>query len=1129
MSAASAPLPVIEPIPEAEPKVDIRANLGHEIYEIFVEEITEIHTNFQTWIPEWIANRSNKELLRDIRRGFHTCKGSGRMAGAFGLGDYAWAYEQTLNKVLENQLPANDQLSALLERSVSYLGERLDYFLTADKADAGVKEEIALVDRFTKQPDEALPLAAKVIAEVPKETEKLIPPLLSELDWGSFDSDAAETESAPESISEAPASAIEEEEVVQLGDLLAALPTSFDSLTVEPEPAAIIEAEQVAEPELPEFITPPEPVIEEDADIVSYEPVPAFEPAFLVPPPEAPAASKQKSFNENDENRIIWQMFREEVPEQLMSLDSLMQRLVANPEDKELCRSLERELHTLKGGARMAGLMDMGDLAHNAETTLEQMSRFGSEQASKGSLELLQNHIDQIHALAEKYVLEAPAEVEAVDMVPSDTRLLDKAIEAAKTEVPVAPVETKTTSEGGEVIEFAPVARDMARNTTDYPSVLEQMLIEKAHTLPDLGALFVGQASIASANDSLADELAAFSSQEQIRLPANFLDKMIDQAGALNVQHNGLSERLRGMGDDVREFSRTAVRLRQLLRSLELETEAHVHAGHSKVTPNASEKDKNFDPLEMDQYSEIQRLSRALAESLNDLVNIEADLSLQLRHSNTALNESLNTSRALQQDLLATRLIEASAVTPRLRRVVRQTALELNRQVSLDIDGEAMKIDRHLLHRITGPIEHLLRNAISHGIEPVEVRRYAGKPELGQLTLRIFREDSEIVIQVRDDGRGLDPTKLRQKALDLGLIRAHDVLSETEILRLILRPGFTTAESVTLISGRGVGMDVVSSEVKALGGSLQIQSTLNQGTSFTMRLPFAMAANPVLFVMLHNQPYAIPLGYVQGLKRLEASKIQQALHDPDAETEFNGRSYPLHYLGALLEPGQQMQLQDDHMYPVVFVRTGENYVAWLVDSITGRREVVLQSLGNLFKACRFYSAATITPDGQVVMLPDMAELGQRVQQVKKVEVVAEQQKQLPKRIHERPHILVVDDSITVRKVTEKLLASENYRVETARDGLDALEKLDEFEPDLLLMDIEMPRMDGFEVLGTMRQHAVWRHVPVIMISSRTAEKHRQHAEALGANSFLGKPYQNQELLELIRHHLAHSPLAEVAA
>ncbi|HPY40169.1 MAG TPA: response regulator, partial [Thiolinea sp.] len=844
----------------------------------------------------------------------------------------------------------------------------------------------------------------------------------------------------------------------------------------------------------------------------------------MAPPKEITTASITP-FDDHSENQLVWSMFREELPDQLQTIDTCMQTLNVKPADWEVRRSLERELHTLKGGARMARLMDLGDLAHDAETLLEKLGRHASPQEVAAKLRSLQGLVDQINSLAEKYMAldAAPAEQDTVKSVTIEPVI--EAVQAPKAE-PVkqqAPVERikQEATDSPEVYLNAPKINAPVKT---YDSLLERLLAEKAQSLPDLSVLVEKKSENKQVVTQLSDEANAALAQEQIRLPAVYLDKMIDRAGNLNMQQNALSERLQIMTDDVGEFSRTASRLKQLLRSLELETEAQIHAGY-RQSAAAQHKGAEFDPLEMDQYSELQRLSRALAESLNDLVNIEADLGVQLRNSSTVLKDALSSSRYLHQDLLETRLVEAMVIVPRLKRIVRQTSTELGREVNLEVDGEAFKLDRHLLQRMTAPIEHLLRNAVSHGIEPSQERTILGKPAHGQITLKVFREDTEIVFQVQDDGRGLNRKRLRAKAEELGLVRPQDTLSDQETMRLILRPGFSTAGAISQISGRGVGMDVVSSEVKALGGHLQIASGEGQGTLFTMRLPFAMAANPVLFVGTHSQTYALPLGYVQGLSRLDLNKVREHLDQANKFIAFSGSDYAVRYLGSLLEPGTQLVLQDDHVYPVVYVRTsGGHCIAWIVDKIFGRREVVLQSLGNLFKDSRFYSSATITSDGEVVLLPDMADLALRVSGLATNIEPSEKAFVIPApERHERPHILVVDDSITVRKVTEKLLISENMLVGTAKDGLEALEMLDKFDPDLILMDIEMPRMDGFEVLETVRQNPDWNHVPIIMISSRTAEKHQQRAEQLGANSFLGKPYQNQELMALIRRYLALNP------
>lgn len=1106
----------------------LREKVGDDIYEIFVEEITEIQANLQDWIAQWLEQRTLSESLKDIRRGFHTCKGSGRMAGALALGDYAWAHERMLNQALEKTLPLNDRLCALLSQSAHYITKRLDYFLTSTQADDEVKAEIKKVEDFIRDPNMVISnepdllLFDSIIQIESKDPLREMVEPTSEITASDFIITAAEVvdETLPnfavnlEYEDNFLSPSIDDGSNVNDGFLAASEPSVLPHI-FEPKTSPISET------------LPTEPVAKsadatEDLAWLASSQAATFQPETPLAAQLPPANTEPNDafqFDEQSENALVWSMFREELPDQLQNMDACMQTLHAKPADWEVRRSLERELHTLKGGARMARLTDLGDLAHQAETLLEKLGRHASQEEVASKLRSLQGLVDQIDSLAEKYM--------DLDTVPAEKESVVQAAPEPKVEVikQQAPAEQPTKMEATASPEAYLNTPKINAPVKTYDSLLERLLAEKATSLPDLSVLVEKRAENKQAMPNLSDEANAALAQEQIRLPAVFLDKMIDRAGSLNMQQNTLSERLQIMTDDVGEFSRTASRLKQLLRSLELETEAQIHVGH-RQSAAAQNKDADFDPLEMDQYSELQRLSRALAESLNDLVNIEADLGVQLRNSGAVLKDALSSSRYLHQDLLETRLVEAMVIVPRLKRIVRQTSTELGREVNLEIDGEAFKLDRHLLQRMTAPIEHLLRNAVSHGIEPAQERTILGKAAQGQITLKVFREDTEIVFQVHDDGRGLNRKRLRAKAEELGLIRPQDTLSDQETMRLILRPGFSTAGAISQISGRGVGMDVVSSEVKALGGHLQLASVEGQGTLFTMRLPFAMAANPVLFVGTQTQTYALPLGYVQGLSRLDLTKVREHLDQTDKFISFSGSDYAVRYLGSLLEPGTQLVLQDDHVYPVVFVRTSGHCIAWIVDKIFGRREVVLQSLGNLFKESLFYSSATITSDGEVVLLPDMADLALRVSGVANNSAAHEDEQTfaipVPER-HERPHILVVDDSITVRKVTEKLLISENMLVGTAKDGLEALEILEKFDPDLILMDIEMPRMDGFEVLETVRQNPDWNHVPIIMISSRTAEKHQQRAEQLGANSFLGKPYQNQELMALIRRYLALNP------
>ncbi len=1010
-----------EPEPDtaaSESESSFASNVGAEIYEIFVEEIHEILDNFKIWIPQWVNERENTELLREIRRAYHTCKGSGRMVGGLALGDYAWAHEDLLNQVLDGQLPRNDYLAAILQQSLAYLDERQHFFLNAEQIDESGRQEIQRVEAFIADPEQSVEVDAKVVTPA----EEVLP-----------DNSTIDAQQLP---------------LPEDGENTLAAEASIDS--------------------------PPEPT-------------------------QSPA-----QVDELEEQRIVWAMFMEELPDQLLSLDQQMQKLMEYPEQDEVLKELERELHTLKGSSRMAQLSDIGDLAHQAEELLEQVRCERGRVISNKELRELQGQIDQISLLAEKYT--------AADMPVGVGEVAESG----------ATVE-KVAEEATETAAVSMPEPSVAAADTVYQSYLEQVLTEQAGTLPDLSVLkdidaFSEEKRVTTENPATP---LSVSEQEQIRLSTVYVDQMISNANVLNVQQNTLRERVVLMSEDVGEFGRTTARLKQLLRSLELETETQIHAGYRQ---HAEQKySAGFDPLEMDEYSEIQRLSRALAESLNDLVNIEGDLSLQLRAIDQFAHESLQTGRELHQGLLNTRLVEVATIVPRLRRIMRQVSSEFGRVVSFEVDGESLKLDRHLLQQMTAPIEHILRNAVFHGIEPPEERQAQGKAMDGGVLLEVSREDTEVVVRISDDGRGLDKEKIRRKAVESGLIGAQDKLSDQDLYKLVLHSGFTTMDEANQVAGRGVGMDVVNSEIKALGGSLLIESAPGAGCEFTLRLPFTMVANPVLFVEIQKQQYALPLSGIQGLTRLSTAVIQQHLMNKKSPLMRNGQSYALHYPGAALGYAVQPELRDGDMHVVIFMRIGECHIAWLVDAINGRRDVVLQSLGALFKTCRFYSAATVTSDGEVVMVPDMRELAGWVmlQSVRTGNTMTTDKRgKSPQSVrHEHPHILVVDDSVTVRKVTEKFLLNKNFVVETARDGLEALEKLGSFEADLMLLDIEMPRMDGFEVLSAVRMEPRWQHLPIIMISSRTAEKHLDHARALGATNFLGKPYQNAVLLEYIDQHL----------
>ena len=1049
--------------------------MGEEIFEIFSEEVTEISQNLLELYPQWQRTRGDRALLTEIRRAFHTLKGSGRMAGAYALGDFAWIHEDITNQLLSRQIKADDRVVFHIGKAINVLQERLTFFLNAQQKDANVITLIA-------------------------EAEATLLPLEQEpLEMFDF--------SAPEPVQQKKPEPEPESEPLDMLDFSLPEQTPVEQSEPEPEPESepldmldfSLPEQTPAEQSEPEF----EPL--DTLDFSSPEQMPAVEQQASQDTaiPTTPLSSElDDATEEAAESRLIWQLFWEEVPEQLQALDRNLQRLRDAPEEQETICELEREFHTLKGGARMAQLSSLADISHEAENLLSGLHFV--TRVSEADIEHLQQAVDRLHDLAAE--LSHPAE----------------SANASKSVLPDIPPQTPTEADTPTLTTPLHTWVQQPRGLpNESGSLLEQMLLEQADSLPDISLL---ESATRPANSLMETAETTTTNNtnphETIRLPALFIDSLIDRVVELNVQQVHMSEHLSSMGMDVDELVRTVARLRQQIRTLEVESEARIHDGRSKHKPITSNTDSNFDPLEMDQYAEIQRISRSLAESLNDLVNLEIDLATQVRKGEQLLQTDMRSTRKLQRDLLDTRLVAVTMLVPRLRRLTRQVAGELGKQVVLEIQGEECELDRNLLQNMTAPLEHLIRNAISHGLETPEERTKQNKPATGKITLTISRDDAEIVIRFSDDGRGLNRTRLHERALDMGIITKGQTLPETELDRLILRPGFSTASSVSQIAGRGIGMDVVHSELKALGGSLQISSKPNEGVEFAMHLPFTLVVNPVLLGEIQGQIYAIPISGVQGLARISGRQLQEAFESDTAILEFAGQPYVLHHLTEVLGmPRGDMTFDAEERFPVIFIELQGQAVAWIIDTIRGRREVVLQPLGSLFKNCRLYSAATVSPDGSVFLVPDMAELARQATIQHNQPSLPDAETLPPEEPIGPPRVLIVDDSITVRRVTEKFLSTRDYTVLSAKDGMEALERMSEFQPDVVLLDIEMPRMDGFELLGHLRRDPQWAKLPIIMISSRTAQKHREHAGALGATGFLGKPYQNEVLLDALQEVL----------
>ena len=526
------------------------------------------------------------------------------------------------------------------------------------------------------------------------------------------------------------------------------------------------------------------------------------------------------------------------------------------------------------------------------------------------------------------------------------------------------------------------------------------------------------------------------------------------------------------------------------------------------------EADQEFDPLEMDRYSHMQQLSRSLVESCSDLGSLQGLLDNITRESETLLLQQSRVNTELQEGLMRTRMVPFLGLAPRMRRIVRQTCQELGKQAELELSGAEGEMDRAVVDRIIAPIEHMLRNAISHGIETPEQRLKAGKPEAGTIRITFERESSDVVLKMSDDGAGISLDAIRQKAIERGLMDKNAVLSDNEILQFILETGFSTADKVTQVSGRGVGMDVVNSEVKQLGGSLHIDSRQGEGTTFTVRLPFTLALNQALLIEVGEDTYAVPLSSIEGIVRMRREDLKTYYDNPESRFEYGGYDYEVRHLGSVLGTGAPHLDSAQKRLPVLLARTGDHGVAFHVENLLGSREIVVKSVGPQISTVRGVSGATILGDGRVVMILDVVAM---LRSVGSGSGMMDQVEELMRRPAERQGVtvMVVDDSITVRKVTTRLLERHDMNVISAKDGVDAVSKLQENIPDIMLLDIEMPRMDGFELATHIRNEARLRDIPIIMITSRTGDKHRQRAMQIGVNRYLGKPFQESELMENI--------------
>ena len=710
----------------------------------------------------------------------------------------------------------------------------------------------------------------------------------------------------------------------------------------------------------------------------------------------------------------------------------------AGASDGAVVQGLLRDLHTIKGSARMAGAMRLGHHTHALETQIETMLHAGT--VGQAAFDELFTSYDQAMLLFEGLQRPAPADAAAPPM----------------------------------------------------PNAEPAPLQAQAGTLP-----------AAPGDDGQARG-------PLVRVRADILDRLVNQAGEVSIARSRLENQVGVLKGALHDFSDNLANLRRQLREVEMQAETQIASRLSIAG------EREFDPLEFDRFTRLQELTRMMAESVNDVASLHDSLARTVDGASEDLAAQSRLTRELQHDLMRVRMVPFASLSERLYRVARQTAKETDKRVNLDIRGGAVEVDRSVLERMAAPFEHLLRNAIVHGIEPRARRVEAGKPETGELLVEVSQHGNEVELCFTDDGAGLDLARIRAKAHAQGLLADGEDASDKDAAELIFEPGFSTADTLTELAGRGVGMDVVRSEARALGGRVDIDTRPGQGVAFTIHLPLTLGVTQIVLVASGARTHAVPANLVEQVLQVRDAELAAAREA--GHLTVQGEALALHTLPDLLrEPGGA---GGQRSYPVLLMKTGAGRIAVQVDEVVGNREVVIKNIGPQLARLPGIVGASVLGSGDIVLILDPVVLAAHAgRQASPLDSLPRSQGTMDPieaaGRRQAPMLMVVDDSLTVRKVTQRLLEREGYRVLLAKDGVDALEQMQVARPDLMLVDIEMPRMDGFDLTRQVRGDEATHGIPIIMITSRTADKHRNYALGLGVDAYFGKPFQEDVLLAAI--------------
>lgn len=833
------------------------------------------------------------------------------------------------------------------------------------------------------------------------------------------------------------------------------------------------------------------------------------------------------------------EIFSEEAEEHMLTIYDGMDRMRADNTDTTALGDVRRAAHTLKGAAGAVGMEAVTRISHRMEDLLDHLADT-NQNANEKQIHLLLATADQLQDLTttevnidetakvlmdlyQQYEVEmvnagagaSEAEEQEEDSETSSAVGAEEEVDAELAAALAGLGDIGDFQEEDEVSDELVAAAIAAEAASEPEAAPEPKAAPEPEPQPAAAAAASGNAK-SNQTASPAKEATQF-----LRVPLDRIDTLVGLVGEMIVNRSSFAQRLTDMEQRIEDMQTALARFRTVAHDVETRYSVEALRSGTRGTGGArtnaplatSGQSDSLDSLEFDRYTEFHLLARTLSESTNDVAVITSEFRTLHGDFDSLLGRQQRLTRDAQDNLMHIRMVPVSNIINRLDRTVRSVSNKLGKKVDLVVKGEGTELDKTVLEEITDPLLHLIRNALDHGVESPEERKAAGKPEKATLQIEALNQGTQVTIRVSDDGSGLDLAKIRNLAVNRGMIKEDQELTEEELRSLIFLPGFSTADKLTDVSGRGVGMDVVREAVQRLKGSISVDSEQGQGSTFTVHLPTTLAVSRALLIESNGLIFAIPMQAIQQILRLDPASVSVV------------GSQPIFNLGdrtvQLKEMANHLQLRSEdknafkETKPLLLVRTGDDEMAITVDDVIGGQDIVVKTLGDHLASVPGLIGATVAGDGTVIPILDPSDLVG--QQIAKRAATSFANSSEVATVDRRRTAMVIDDSISVRRVTTNLLRSSGWDVLAGKDGVDALEVLETAEtpPEVFLCDMEMPRMDGIELIGRLRNQEEFRNTPIVMVTSRAGEKHRKMASDAGADEHVVKPFNDDQLIDLI--------------